>query len=113
MRKNLLAFLLAGSLAVILACQSTGAVVPEVVVTNTQPVEIVPTVMPENGSATVTAYVLHLRSNAGIDAPVIYWLKMGSVVNVLGPCDADGWRQVQAGDLTGWVNADYLDKGCQ
>lgn len=113
MKKNLLAFLLAGMVFSVLACQSTGAGLPGTLPTPQPSQMVLPTSAPVDGSATVTAYVLHLRTAAGTDQTVIYWLRAGDVVELLGECDDIGWRHVKtSGGLTGWVNADYLSKGC-
>lgn len=51
---------------------------------------------------------LNVRESAGEDQAVIGNLYYGDVVSLAGECDQQGWVVVSLGDLTGWVNADYL-----
>ena len=117
---------LIASLMLIMACfiPDSGVFAPESTSTGTAtateraPVEknatvgVSMTTLPKN--ATVTALrALNVRIEPGIGHPVIGTLKSGASVALLGECNEYGWRMIVSGTLIGWVNADYLDGGCE
>lgn len=68
---------------------------------------------PKTTIATVTAYALHIRVNHSYMAERVGYLKRGDIVIVTGVC-VGGWLPVEFEDVTGWVNARYLDdEGCK
>jgi hypothetical protein len=55
---------------------------------------------------------LTLRGRPNHKASALAYLPVGSPVVPLSTCDANGWREVVADNLIGFVNADYLSIGC-
>jgi uncharacterized protein YraI len=68
----------------------------------------------EQNNATVSAIqALNVRVLPWHRSPVSGTLLSGTSVALLGRCTGNGWRRITSGTVTGWVNADYLDKGCE
>jgi len=62
----------------------------------------------------VTAFrSLYVRSLAGTDKRILGFLSTGDVVELIGECDSIGWIKIKNGHLTGWVNASFLERGCE
>lgn len=55
---------------------------------------------------------LTIRKTPGITGTAIGYIPVRAEVEIMSTCDGDGWRMVRYGNLTGWVNADYLVIGC-
>lgn len=90
-----------------LACQ-----LPAGQITQTPYPTVTSTPAPVLDSVTASR-ALYVRSDAGIHGRIVGVIYNGDVVEVLGKCDSIGWIQVKSGDLAGFVNADYLEKGCE
>jgi len=64
-------------------------------------------VTPTKGAAVSALRALNVRAGNGVTFGVAGYLWAGEVVEVIGEC-VNGWTRIRAGDLRGWVNADYL-----
>lgn len=102
-------FCLVAVLFFTLACYSSSAVLDyqSPTVTATRQDAIKPTAT--RLVAVVTAVQsLYVRDGAGTQFRVIGYLLTDSVVNVMGKCTKNGWVKISAGNVVGYVNADYL-----
>ena len=95
-----------------IACYTSSALVEQ------QPTEqpTQPAVLPtDQALAVVTAAeALNVRTGPAVSYPPTSYLAAGSAVEIVSEC-VGGWVRIEYNDMTGWVNADYLDDGsvCQ
>jgi hypothetical protein len=93
--------------ALALACVASASI-PAKLAASTPTTTPMPTDSQQTQQATVTADALHLRAKPNYKAALVWYLKRGDIVTVTGPC-MDGWVPVAFGDMSGFVNADFLD----
>ena len=62
---------------------------------------------PQEQKAIVTDGPLNVREGAGTEFAKVGSLKLGAMITVLND-EGNGWYQISAGDLTGYVSADYV-----
>lgn len=74
------------------------------------PTRVAPT-SPPPAVAVVTANVLNVRSEPGLDGEIVATLVAGQTVQVVdGPTTVDGraWYQIATAEITGWCAAEFL-----
>lgn len=79
------------------------------------PLESVPSATATSLVAVVTAAEsLNVRTGPAVSYPPTSYLAAGSAVEIVSEC-VGGWVRIEYNDMTGWVNADFLNDGslCQ
>ncbi len=94
-----------------LACGLLETPTPQVTSTNTPQIKSTPSATPtrcEVKTGIEDGGLLNLRAGPGMNYGSIQVLHEGEIILTANTPDRDGWRNVTAENVTGWVNTKYI-----